>query len=101
MSKSIKYSLFDPTKEMAYIPLNDELRSKGKAAVDVIGGRAGKSGGALVQTWLLMAFATKDVLSIAPMTFWTFLAVMIGWIVSVKLLSKKVDTAVKAKQSAQ
>lgn len=100
MSKSIKYSLFDPTKEMAYIPLSDELKSKGKAAVDVIGGRAGKSGGALVQTWLLMAFATKDVLSIAPITFWTFLIVMAGWIVSVKLLSTKVTSAIKAKASS-
>jgi AAA family ATP:ADP antiporter len=101
MSKSIKYSLFDPTKEMAYIPLSDELKSKGKAAVDVIGGRAGKSGGALAQTFLLMAFATKDVLTIAPITFWVFSAVMIGWILSVKLLSTKVALAIKAKAKAQ
>lgn len=99
MSKSIKYSLFDPTKEMAYIPLSDELRSKGKAAVDVIGGRAGKSGGALVQTFLLMAYATKDVLTIAPITFATFLIVMLLWIFSVKVLGKKVDQATQAKQN--
>lgn len=93
MAKSVKYTLFDPTKEMAYIPLNEELRSKGKAAVDVIGGRAGKSGGAIVQSGLLILWHTKDVLTIAPVTFWVFLATMVLWLFAVKGLSRKVAEA--------
>jgi AAA family ATP:ADP antiporter len=94
LSKSIKYSLFDPTKEMAYIPLDDELKTKGKAAVDVIGGRAGKAGGAFVQNMLFLAFATKDAIAIAPICFGVFAAVCLLWVFSVKVLSKKVNAAV-------
>jgi len=95
ISKAIKYILFDSTKEMAYIPLDDELKTKGKAAVDVIGGRAGKAGGAFTQSTLLILFATKDVVAIAPQAFVVFAAVCGMWLVAVKVLSRKVDAAVK------
>lgn len=98
LSKSIKYSLFDPTKEMAYIPLDDELKTKGKAAVDVIGGRAGKAGGAAVQNMLFIAFATKEAVAIAPICFGVFFAVALLWIYAVKGLSHKVTAAVERRR---
>ena len=90
ISKVVKYSLFDPTKEMAYIPLDDELKTKGKAAVDVIGGRAGKAGGAFVQSTLLAVMATSNVLSIAHIAFGVFVFVALLWAFSVRFLSVKV-----------
>lgn len=102
VSKGIKYSLFDATKEMAYIPLDDELKTKGKAAVDVIGGRAGKAGGAFVQSNLQMIFAATAIhtgvnaVSItAPYAFVVFLVVCVLWLFAVKGLSKKVKNALE------
>ncbi|HLD95472.1 MAG TPA: Npt1/Npt2 family nucleotide transporter, partial [Alphaproteobacteria bacterium] len=88
-SKSTKYSLFDPTKEMAYIPLDQELKVKGKAAVDVIGGRAGKSGGAFIQTMLLTIFAGSTLASLAHILALVVIGIIVIWIYAVISLSKK------------
>lgn len=46
--KAAKYVMFDPTCNQAYIPLDEESKVTGKAAVDGIGSRLGKSLGSLL-----------------------------------------------------
>ncbi len=89
LSKATKYSFFDPTKEMSYIPLDDDLKSKGKAAADVIGGRLGKSGGALIQFVLLSLMPGANLLSLAPSMFGIFLVIMVVWFFAVFGLAKE------------
>lgn len=89
LSKGAKYSLFDSTKEMAYIPLDDELKTKGKAAVDVTGGRFGKSGGAIIQWALLTIFPAASLIELTPQIFVIFVIIMVVWFVTVSSLSIK------------
>lgn len=53
-SRGAKFSLFKPAEEMVYIGLDDESRTKGKAAIDVVGAQSGKSAGSVLQQLLLI-----------------------------------------------
>lgn len=101
LSKAIKYCLFDPTYNMAYLPLDPELKSKGKAAVDVIGGRAGKAGGAFIQSTLAIVLASKDVLLFAPYTAAIFAVVCVAWILAVKGLDGSIKGSIKRKEEEE
>lgn len=87
LSKSTKYSLFDPTKEMAYIPLDQESKVKGKAAIDVVGARLGKSGGSFIQQGLLVVFGTIG--AITPYVAVAMTGFIIAWIFAVKSLNRQ------------
>jgi ATP:ADP antiporter, AAA family len=97
--KAVKYSLFDPTKEMAYIPLDPELKVKGKAAVDVIGGRGGKSAGSYIQMGLLTIFSGSALYQLVPIIAPIAVGIVFLWILSVFGLNKRFK-ALTEKQAA-
>lgn len=87
-SKGVKYSLHDPVINMAYKPLDQDLQIPGKAAVDVLGSRIGKSMGGHVQAILLILTGGSQ-LSIAPYLFAVICFVGVLWILGVIALSKE------------
>lgn len=99
LSKAVKYALFDPTKEMAYIPLDEDSKLKGKAAIDVLGARIGKSGGALIQQAIVMV--TGSILAGAPVIAAMFSGVIVAWVYSVNKLSVLFKAKLREHQQAE
>jgi len=86
-SKAAKYSLFDTTKEMAFIPLSSDHKLKGKAAIDGIGSRLGKSGGSFLHQGLLLIFSTLS--ASTPYVAIVVIGTMVVWITAVRSLGRK------------
>lgn len=99
LCKSIKYSLFDTTKSMAYLPLDEDTKTKGQAAVEVIGGRAGKAGASLIQQ--VMYGIVPNIMSHVVTIVGIFGVTVVAWTLSVFGLSKKYETAVAAKNEEE
>ena len=63
-AKGAKFSMFKPAEEMVYIGLDQESRTKGKAAIDVVGAQSGKSAGSVLQqAKLLLCMTTQNILN--------------------------------------
>lgn len=87
ISKACKYSVFDSTKEMAFIPLGHECKLKGKAAIDGVGSRLGKSGGSLIHQGLLIMLGTVSMS--APYVAVILMLVITGWMTATRSLGKQ------------
>lgn len=87
MSRACKYTVFDATKELSFLPLTTESRKKGKAAIDGVGSRLGKSGGSVIHQGLLFIFASFA--ASAPIVGVFLLCVIGVWIGAVKVLGKE------------
>lgn len=93
LSKSCKYTLFDSTKEMSYVPLGDQLKSKGKAAADVMGIKIGKSSSAFIQFLIFTIVPTASYQSISIYLMVVFTMICLLWIWCVMELGKEYKKA--------
>lgn len=94
-TRASKYTFFDATKEIAFIPLSNESKLKGKAAIDGVGSRLGKSGGSIIHQGLLLIFATIS--SSTPIVAAIFFGVVLVWVLAVVSLGKQFDALTGAK----
>lgn len=100
LSKATKYSLFDSTKEMSYIPLDDEMKSKGKAAVDVVGGRLGKTGGGFITSGTFILFPGLSFAGATPFFASVFFIVVIAWCFAIRALGKEYYQKISENEAA-
>jgi AAA family ATP:ADP antiporter len=95
LSKATKYSLFDSTQKMAYMPLSEELKTKGMSAVEVIGGRFGKMGGGVINSSLLMMFPAATLLDLTPIIAIICALILVIWLQTVFSLGKSYEQALE------
>jgi AAA family ATP:ADP antiporter len=92
-ARGAKFSLFKPSEEMVYIGLDDESRTKGKAAIDVVGAQSGKSLSSILQQFLLIFVSGGSVAGIIPVLGLTFVTMLGQWKRSIRDLAEHGDPA--------
>ena len=99
LSKASKYSVFDTTKEMAFVPLDHEVKLKGKAAIDGVGSRFGKSGGAFIHVCLMMIFGSLSLST--PYVAAISMGVIGLWILATRSLGKQFNALADEKTTEE
>ncbi|MDN3505950.1 MAG: Npt1/Npt2 family nucleotide transporter [Simkaniaceae bacterium] len=90
LSKAGKYSVFDASKELAFLALDSESRLRGKAAIDGLGSGVGKSGASLTYQALILGLGSVSLST--PYIAGILVAVFAAWIYSVRFISKEFKT---------
>lgn len=89
LSLTVKYTLFDVTKEMAFLTLEPEQRMRGKSVIDSVGSRVGKSGSSCILQLILLIFGSIS----GQVSLIGFLAISVigSSVIAAKKLSKHMD----------
>ncbi len=87
MSRAAKYTVFDATKEMTFIPLSYESKVRGKAAIDGVCSRLGKSTGSIIYQALF--FVVPGVGEGAPFVAGAVIVIIAVWMFATRLLGRE------------
>ncbi len=96
LGRGCKYTVFDETHEMAFIPLPREEQRKGKVIVDGLASRFGRSGGALIYLFLFYIFGEianvipyVSVIIFLALGAWLYATIKIGAVVDKALIDEQ------------
>lgn len=98
LSKAGKYSVFDASKELAFLALDSESRLRGKAAIDGLGTGIGKSGSSIAYQAMIVGLGSITLCT--PYIAGILAVVFLAWIYSVRFISKEFKTASDAAEQA-
>lgn len=99
MCRSAKYTVFDATKEMAFVPLSSECKIKGKTVIDGVCNRLGKSGGSVIHQSLLIIFSSFAIS--APYVAAILFLILATWAGAAHLLGKAFNALSNAPESTE
>ncbi len=90
LSRSFRHSFFDPSREMLYIKFKDpEVQTKGKASIDILGGKLGKSGVGIIETLLFTFFPWYNLDNAVIIFTIVFFFLAIFWLKITNILSRE------------
>lgn len=85
--KAVKYCIFDQVKEITFIPLSIEQQKNGKAVIDGIISRIGKSGGSII-IQMLLACSIGEIMHVTPIIAIIIMITIFAWIYATNKLGK-------------
>lgn len=92
LGRATKYTVFDETKEIAFIPLSVQEQRKGKAIVDGVTIWVGRSGGALIFQILFLC-GVVGIENTIPWVVLIFFLMLACWIYAVLKLGEKIEAS--------
>lgn len=98
LSKASKYSVFDASKELAFLPLDPESKLKGKSAIDGLGSGLGKSGSSLTYQGFIILLGSVALST--PYIACILFVVLLAWIFCVVSLGKQFKKMTTTEQVA-
>jgi len=87
--KGAKYALFDPCKEIAYIPMDQETKTRGKATIEILSAPVGKSGSNCILQIFIVVLGSLE--SSAKFIGILYMITGTAWIISTLSMGKTID----------
>jgi AAA family ATP:ADP antiporter len=97
LGRSCKYTLFDKTKEMTFIPLSKDEQRKCKVIVDGLASRFGKSGGSVI--YITLFYICGDIAHIVPYIAVIIFIALIAWLYATVRLGGYMSNKIELNES--